>query len=130
MSRCFNHFININNNAIPIIFIDGEFSRFNIPSLDDSRNDLLVQVELISKMLKREDYNQIVLSKVKIEDAKQIIDITKWFLEEDIIVSGIWTDKIKADALEKLGETINYIIVRDEVKTFEKGRLLSYKRNL
>lgn len=129
MNNLINNFIGLSDGIKPLIFIDNK-SSFNVLSLNYADNNLLYQIENLSKAIKRRDFNQIILAKEIIDDEKLIIDITKYFYEEDILVIGIYTDKIEENVLEKLSKVFKYIIVGEKVNTYDDKNKLIYKKTL
>lgn len=87
MNHCINNFLSINDNDVPLVFLDSRDKSSNRELiLDNSCNDLSDQIDNLAKVLKREDYNQIALVENEIIDNKVILNIIKWFIEEDVLL--------------------------------------------
>lgn len=128
MHHYINNFIIVNYNQIPLILIDSEFALCDdIPALDEKRGDLLHQIEQLSKILKREDYNQIVLSKIEIDDSKSILYIANLFEEEDIEVVGVYADRVSQKDYDILSNIFKYGVINNfslninNQKTYKKS---------
>lgn len=128
MHHYINSFIIVNYNQIPLILIDSEFALCDdIPALDDKRGDLLHQIEQLSKILKREDHNQIVLSKIEIDDSKSILYIANLFEEEDIEVVGVYADRVSQKDYDILSNIFKYGVINNfslninNQKTYKKS---------
>ena len=102
----------INGVRFPMVFVDYRFAYCDaVFGLDDRRNDLLEQVSECAKKLKRYDYQKIILVKLKMEDPDLILNIAKWFEEEDIETLCVYSDRIDYTQCEKLYDKFKYGVI-------------------
>ena len=117
----------IGGELYPLIFVGSKGNNMNL-FFDETSPNLIQQVEECSKLLKRADYNQIVLAKETITDANSILNIVNWFLEEDIEVIGVFNNFISKEALETLEDELEYGVISPLITQSEMDKKLSYHK--
>ena len=116
----------------PMVFVDNRFAYCDfVFGLDDKRNDLLKQVSKCAEKLKRYDYQKIVLVKLQMEDPDLILNIAKWFLEEDIETLCIYSDRITNKQYEKLFDKFKYGVINSRfvLSEYEKEKINNEENN-
>lgn len=106
--------ITLNGETLPMVFVDYRFAYSDAAcGIDDRRLDLLKQVENCAKKLKREDFRRVALVKLVMGDENLILDIARWFEEEDIEVACIYSNKLTLEQFEKLNPNFEYGVIND-----------------
>ena len=102
----------INGVRYPMVFVDYRFANCDaVSGLDDRRNDLLAQVEACANELKKYDYQKVILVKLQMEDPDLILNIARWFDEEDIEVLCVYSDIITIGQYKKLCDKFEHGVI-------------------
>ena len=126
MNQRIDVFIPINGNKIPLIYLNGG-RKSSVPAINEKSSNLIEEVEKMAKQLKREDYNQLVLTKDEVNDSSLILNIVRYFEEEDVEVIGLWVDKITDEAKETLSEELKYGIITYQTESYDNPKYLKKK---
>jgi len=87
MGKIFENLINIKGTIVPVIPMFSDTSLSVNPKYENL--PLSKQVEIIATMLKREDYNQVVILKEMLDNGLAILNVARMFKDEDVEVVAV-----------------------------------------
>jgi hypothetical protein len=106
MERIFKDLVNVGGQEVPVVPMISDNSLCAHPAY--AHLPLSKQVEVIATMLKREDYNQVVLLKAKVDNGLAILNIARMFKEEDVEVVAVICLEISKDAYDTVNRNLKY----------------------
>ncbi len=106
MERIFKDLVNIGGKEIPVVPMITDTAIF--PPQVCGNLPLSKQVELMATMLKREDYNQVVLIKTKVENALAILTVADMLKEEGIELLSILCLEITKEAYDIVNPSLKF----------------------
>ena len=106
MERIFEDLINIGGREVPIIPMISDNSLCAHPAY--AHLPLSRQVEILATMLKREDYNQVVLLKQKLDNGLAILNVARMFKDEDVDVLAVCCQEATKEAYDIVMRNLKY----------------------
>lgn len=106
MERMFKDLVNIGGREVPVVPMITDNSIF--PPQVCGNLALSKQVELITTMLKREDFNQVVLMKTKVDNGLAILNVARMFKDVGIELVAILCLEITKEAYDIVNPNLKY----------------------
>ena len=106
MGRIFKDLVNIGGREVPVVSMITDNSIF--PPQVCGNLSLSKQVELITAMLKREDYDQVVLMKTKVDNGLAILNVAEMFKNVGIELLSILCLEITKEAYDIVNPSLKY----------------------